>query len=454
VSATLLTLAACSSGGSSPSPDETTPSTPPASSVKPPSSGSTPHATWPTYHGDNQRTGVSAAAALRSPLRKAWSADLDGAVYAQPLVVGDSLVVATENNSVYALDARTGKERWRRHLGTPVPLDDLPCGNIDPLGITGTPAYDEDTGAVFLVTETTGAEHTLWALDARTGKPRWNRSLDVVDDRDRAAEQQRSALLVAGDRVYVAFGGLFGDCGNYVGYVAAVATDGAGPVLHYEVPTSREAGMWSPAGPVLDESGRHIYVASGNGEQTGGEYDGSDSVIRLSLDLRRTALFAPDTWPEDNAADLDLGSSSPVLVGDKVVIAGKRGTVYLLAADLGGVGGELSTLDGCAAYGGAAQIGTGVILPCSDGIRALRVDGNRMSWAWQATVAGSPAIARDVVYALDLEAGALVQLDLDSGKEIARVDLGAVSRFATPVPVGDSVYVGTLDGVVAVRGAA
>lgn len=387
-------------------------------------------------------------------MREAWSAELDGAVYAQPLVVGDSLLVATENNTVYALDARTGEERWRRHLGEPVPLSDLPCGNIDPLGITGTPAYDEATGDVYLVTESTGAEHTLWALDARTGGPRWSRSLDVVD-RDPAAEQQRSALLIAGGRVYVAFGGLFGDCADYVGYVAGVATDGKGPVLRYEVPTTREAGMWSPAGPVLDASGRSIYVASGNGEQVGGDYDGSDSVIRLSLDLRRTALFAPDTWPEDNGADLDLGSSSPVLVRDKVVIAGKRGTVYLLDADLGGIGGELSTLEGCAAYGGAAsaRAGGGVILPCADGIRALNVTGNRMTWRWQAAVAGSPVIADDVVYSLDLESGALVQLDLDTGKERSRVDVGPVSRFATPVPVDDLVYVGTLDGVVAISGA-
>jgi outer membrane protein assembly factor BamB len=412
---------------------------------------------WPTYHGDNQRTGVSTSDPLQQPLREAWSAGLDGAVYAQPLVIGDAVVVATENNSVYALDAASGEIRWRRHLGEPVPLSDLPCGNIDPLGITGTPVYDEKTGDVFLVTETAGVQHTLWAIDVRTGRPQWDRSLDVVDSRDPDAEQQRSALLLAGDRVYVAFGGLFGDCGNYVGYVAGVATDGNGAVLHYEVPTTREAGMWSPAGPVLDESGRHIYVASGNGEQVDGDYDGSDSVIRLSLDLRRTAFFAPDTWPEDNAADLDLGSSSPVLVGDKVVIAGKRGTVYLLDADdLGGIGGELSSLDGCAAYGGAARSSAdgGVILPCVDGIRALDVTGNRMSWEWQADVAGSPAVAQDVVYSLDLDAGALVQIDLESGKELGRVDVGAVSRFSTPVPVGSRVYVGTIDGVVAVRGSA
>jgi outer membrane protein assembly factor BamB len=446
LTAALFVPAACASDGSTPVDTPT--------SQQPPS-GAPPHSLWPTYHGDNQRTGVSTSGALEPPLREAWSTDLDGAVYAQPLVVGDALIVATENNSVYSLDAGSGDIRWRRHLGEPVRLSELPCGNIDPLGITGTPVYDEKTGDVFLVTETAGVEHTLWAVDVRSGEPQWSRSLDVLPGRDPDAEQQRSALLLADNRVYVAFGGLYGDCGNYVGYIAGVATDGGGPVLHYEVPTTREAGMWSPAGPVLDESGRHIYVASGNGEQVDGDYDGSDSVIRLSLDLRRTGLFAPDTWPEDNAADLDLGSSSPVLVGEKVVIAGKRGTVYLLDADdLGGIGGELDALGGCAAYGGAAQIGIGVLLPCVDGIRALKVDGEELSWQWQAAVSGSPAIAEDVAYSLDLDAGALVQLDLDSGEELGRVDVGPVPRFSTPVPVDARVYVGTADGVVAVRGAA
>src|SRR5690242_21541856 len=43
---------------------------------------------------------------------------------------------------------------------TPQPLSGLPCGNIDPLGITGTPAYDATTGSVFVVAETRSEEHT------------------------------------------------------------------------------------------------------------------------------------------------------------------------------------------------------------------------------------------------------------------------------------------------------
>jgi YVTN family beta-propeller protein len=392
---------------------------------------------------------------LKPPLHRAWSKGLDGAVYAQPIVVGRLLVVATEHNTVYALRPATGHVVWQRHLGAPVPQRELPCGNIDPTGITGTPAYDRATGSIFVVTETSGSRHTLHALDWRTGNQRWQRSLDVLPNRDRRAEQQRSALLVTHGRVYVALGGRFGDCGNYVGYLVGVATDGNGESIHYAVPTAREAGIWAPPGPVQDKTEGTIYVASGNGAEVGGNYDGSDSVIALTPGLKRIGLFAPSTWREDNAQDLDLGSSSPVInpVTMQVVIAGKRGTVYVLD-DLKGVGKAVAkTLPGCAAYGGAAFAGQLVVLPCADGIRRLDVAGAASRWDWQVPgVGGSPVIAGKRVYALNQDSGDLVEIDFDTGRVITQVNVGSVSRFATPVPVGSRVYVGTLNGVVAIGG--
>jgi outer membrane protein assembly factor BamB len=411
-----------------------------------------PEAAWPTYHGDNRRTGVSGSGAIHAPLHRAWSRQLDGAVYAQPIVVGKRLIVATENNTVYAFRRGGGHLIWRHHLGTPVPLSALPCGNIDPTGITGSPAYDRATGSIFVVTETTDSHHTLRALNWRNGHVRWHRSVDVLPNRDRHAEQQRGALLVAHGRVYVAFGGRAGDCGNYVGYVVGVPKDGTGRSVHYAVPTDREAGIWAPPGPIA--KGRSIYVASGNGAETNGQYDGSDSVIRLSPKLNKTGLFAPSTWQSDNAADLDLGSSSPVPVastGD-IVIAGKRGTVYLLNG-MHGIGGQADTLTGCAAYGGGATKGGLVVLPCDDGIRRLDVSGHHMQWRWQlGGVSGSPVIAGKRVYALDTDSGELVLARLGTGHETTRISVGGVSRFATPAPVGSFVYVGTLSGVVAIRG--
>ena len=446
-------LAACTSSGSAPAGPRPTSSSPIATSaapsVQPP--GAVLASSWPTYHGDNARSGYVDGPALRRPLHRAWERQLDGAVYAQPIVVGAFVIAATENNSVYALRADTGGVVWRRHLAPPVSRSRLPCGNIDPLGITGTPAYDVDSGFVLVVTETTGGRHDLHAIDARDGRVQWTRNLDVVD-RDRSAQQQRSAVLVSHGRVYVAFGGLFGDCGNYIGYVTGVRADGKGTVDHYAVPSGREAGIWAPPGLVEEPSGDLLF-AVGNGSETAGTFDGSDSVVRLSPGLERTAYFAPSTWAADNATDLDLGSSSPVLVRDKIVIAVKRGTVYLLSRSLGGIGGQLATLDGCAAYGGGATVRAAALLPCSDGLRRLDVNGSTMLWTWRvAAVAGSPLIVGDTAYALSSETGDLYGVDLATGRVATTIHVGEVTRFATPAPTGHGLVVGTTTGVVAISG--
>jgi len=103
---------------------------------------------WPTYHRDAARTGVAPARPAAGPLSIAWRRNLDGAVYGQPLVIGNTVIAATEGDSVYALDRASGRIRWRVKLGTPVPLSKLPCGDIDPLGITGTAVYDPANGTV------------------------------------------------------------------------------------------------------------------------------------------------------------------------------------------------------------------------------------------------------------------------------------------------------------------
>src|SRR5205823_15076588 len=113
-----------------------------------PGGGGHPAAAWPTYGRDVARSGVAAGVAAPGPLDVSWQVHLDGAVYGQPLLVGTMVIAATENDSLYALDQATGRVIWRRHVGTPVPLSALPCGNTDPPGITGTPAHDTAHGPV------------------------------------------------------------------------------------------------------------------------------------------------------------------------------------------------------------------------------------------------------------------------------------------------------------------
>jgi outer membrane protein assembly factor BamB len=81
------------------------------------------------------------------------------------------IVVATETDSVYGLDAH-GRQLWHISLGVPSPQYERPCGNINPLGITGTPVYSAQTGDVYLAAEHGGATvgHKLIALDLHTGK--------------------------------------------------------------------------------------------------------------------------------------------------------------------------------------------------------------------------------------------------------------------------------------------
>lgn len=454
-------LAACSSGatpgsdGSGPaSSAPTAASSPPASSRAAPP----PARDWPAYHGDARRSGVAdMPAAAGDPVVLA-RVDAGAAVYASPLVLDGTVVVATEADVVLGLGT-DGSTRWRTELGTPASRSELPCGNIDPLGITGTPAYDAGTGLVYLVAEHGGPpRHELVALDPRDGSVAWRRDVDLPGV-DRTAMQQRGALAVAAGRVWVPFGGLAGDCGDYKGRLVGAPLSGTGELVEYTVPTRREAGIWTPPGAVVDGRG-HLLVAVGNGASGPGDpYDHSDSVLDIDPSGAGGPVladsFSPATWAADNAADLDLGSQGPALVGDRwVFAAGKSGTAYVLRqGDLGGIGGEVSQAQVCASFGGTAVDGDVVYVPCTDGVTAVRIgaDGG-MSVLWRAdgSVTGSPVVGGGVVWSLD-PGGTLHALDPATGESRSATDVGAASRFATPAASGPLLVVPTLAGVTFVR---
>jgi outer membrane protein assembly factor BamB len=412
-------------------------------------------ADWTMYHDDPARTGYIAGVPDPSHLTIRWKHPLDGAVYAEPLVIAGKVVVATEHDSLYALDAQTGVIRWHLSVGTPVPLGDLPCGDIDPLGITGTPVYAPQTGLVYAVAEIQGPAHLLVGVDLKSGELKVRRLIDPPGATPQT-QQQRAALALDGDQIYIGFGGLDGDCGVYHGWIVASRADGTGPLLTYQVPTAREGGIWAPPGPVLDAEG-HLYVSVGNGASTQGSWDHSDSIVRLSPNLHLQDAFAPQRWQQDNANDLDLGSLGPVLLPNGLLVAaGKSGTGYLLHANhLGAIGGQLQTIALCnaGAYGGAAVSGQVAFIPCADGVRALQVTASaRLVPQWQAPrqVTGSPIIGGNTVYSLDPGGGRLYALDAATGAVRATLAVGPTSRFATAALSRNVLYVGTLTGVVAV----
>jgi outer membrane protein assembly factor BamB len=459
--AVLAAAAACSGsagGGTSTgsAPPSRTLTQAPASGNDNSGSGPHPAAAWPTYGRDFARSGVAAGVATPGRLAVSWRAHLDGAVYGQPLLVGTLVIAATENDSVYALDQATGRVIWRRHVGTPVPLSDLPCGNIDPLGITGTPVYNPASGLVYAVAETTGYHHVLVGISVRDGAVRVERDIPTPDGQPRY-DQQRPALTIQGGRVYVAFGGLYGDCGPYRGSVAGIPLSGAGPMISYVVPTPREGAVWGTAGPVTGPDGT-MYVSVGNGEETGSRFDDSDSVTALSPELHRTGVFAPTTWADDNAHDLDLGSTQPALLPDGMLLAdGKRGTAYLVkAAHLGGVGGQVAQAEVCEAYGGAAVLGSVVYEPCAQGgLAAVSTAGHkiRVRWRGPSQGQGSPVIGGGAVWVTDYQGGTLYELDQATGATRGSLSLGAtLPHFSSMSMTGSHAFLGTMEGVIAVGG--
>jgi hypothetical protein len=267
-----------------------------------------PNASWATYYGDIARSGHATNGPISpSNSRKQWtSPTLDGNVYAQPLMVGDRIVVATENDTVYSLNTTDGAIVWKRHLGEPVPGSSLPCGNVDPVGITGTPVLDARTNRIYAVGLVRPAHHVLFALDATTGRDVASTRVDA-NGADAAVHNQRGALTLSHGAIFVPYGGRYGDCGDYRGRLVSVAVtaNGFGKLASYTLPTQREGGFWAPPGPVIASDGS-VYLASGNSASSS-SYDYGNSVVRLTPNLRLVDSWAPTNWSTLNGGDTDVG---------------------------------------------------------------------------------------------------------------------------------------------------
>src|SRR5207253_7828275 len=152
------------------------------------------------------------------------SAMFAGRIYAEPLIVGSQMIVADEGNLVTALNAATGKMIWQTKVGNPVTMTFPPfqCGNINPLGITGTPVVDPVAGIVYAVAMEQPATYYLVGLDLQTGAARFPQVAIAPAGFDPYHQQQRTALTFANNRVYVGFGGYAGDCGTYHGWLVGV----------------------------------------------------------------------------------------------------------------------------------------------------------------------------------------------------------------------------------------
>ncbi len=420
---------------------------------------------WTVYHGDPSGAGVDSSGVTFSPAARAWtSPPLDGQVYGEPLEATGRVFVATENDTVDALAADNGDILWSTHLATPVPSDDLPCGDITPtVGITGTPVVDTSRGEIFVVADELvgGAPvHRLVGLDIYNGAVMLDEPADPPGAKT-SAILQRTGLALDDGSVVFGYGGNDGDCTSYNGWVVSAPEDG-GPIGSYEIePGGAQGAVWmGGAAPEVDVTG-NIWLATGNGSGSSSLPNGSDSVLELSPSLQLAQYFAPASWSGDNADDLDLGSSAPALLADGTVLqVGKSRTAYLLdASNLGGVGSQLvqATACGSDADGGDAVDGTTVYVPCLSGVEAIQTGSSPPGLAerWQAPSGsgGPPIVAGGLIWSIG--GGSLHGMDPTTGTTVEDVPVGSeANHFPTP-SVGDGLLLApSADAVVAYSGSA
>ncbi|WP_191334840.1 choice-of-anchor D domain-containing protein [Amycolatopsis acidiphila] len=323
---------------------------------------------------DDDEAGLVPSQVSAADFGQLFSANVNGQVYAQPVVANGVVVAATENNEVYGLDAVTGAQKWSVDFGPAWPASTVSCGDLVPnIGVTATPVYDPSTGTVYLtakVNDGPDAQHPHWylhALDAKTGAERAGFPTTIkgaptnnpsVPFNPMTAMQRPGLLLLDG----VVYAGFASHCDYtpYVGYIVGVnASTGAQTTIWAtEASASDEGGIWESGAGLLSDGPGRIIVATGNGIAPApgpGEDPPAtlgESVVRLAVNsdgsLTPQSFFSPHDNTKLNQDDADLGSGGPMALPSNfgttahprlVVQVGKDGRVYLLDADhLGGSG--------------------------------------------------------------------------------------------------------------------
>lgn len=259
-----------------------------------------------THHNDRFRTGANLGEARlnarnvnRDNFGKLFELPVDGQIYGQVLYVpsvdvkghGERNVAyaATMHNTVYCFDAdQAGPPLWHKSLGPSIQLPNRAIGprgykDIErEIGVISTPVISLERGTIYVVaaTENNGVfAHHLHALDLSSGDHKFGgpRELSgsVPGSGEGAAggvvsfisnrQNQRSALLLANDIIYIAFAA-YEDTQPYHGWIFGRSADTLEPLHMYNVtPDGEGAGIWQGGqGPSADDDG-NIYVMSGNG---------------------------------------------------------------------------------------------------------------------------------------------------------------------------------------------
>jgi hypothetical protein len=385
-----------------------------------------------TYHYDNLRTGWdNAESSLKynnvsnGKFGLLQTVALDDQVDAQPLVVRnqkanngksksnhDTVYVATESNTVYAIDATTGAVLYSTNLGTPVQTP-LGCNNNGPnVGIDSTPVIDLAANAMYVIAYTlVGSTPTykIHELDL-------SNLTDIVPPVVIAAthklsdgstysfnatyERQRPALLESNGNIYAGFGSFcdFGASisrGWLLGWQAGSLTPLAANRLTDSLagPSFFLSAIWmSGYGVAADPTG-NIYFVTGNSQS--GTYNGDtnvqESVVKVSSDMTQLlSVFTPSNVNQLDNNDTDFGAGGVLLLPTQntsatplAAAAGKQGTMFLMNQNsLGGFSSNYNnvlaqqSVGGC--WCGFSYFGSG-----SDSTQHIVASGGNSVTVWK-----------------------------------------------------------------------
>ena len=339
------------------------------------------HFTISTYHNDNSRSGINSQEKTLTPANvnvvsfgKLGSVPLQGAVFAQPLYISNVtmsdgnahnlVVVATEHDQVYGIDADTYQILWQRSfldsqgLITSIPTTDVNCNALGTeVGITGTPVIDPVSETVYLVAATKSMQtgqpqyfQRIYALNLQNGQDRVTPTTITTPEGDYGQalfdpllNLQRSSLMLYNANVYVSWASHC-DNGGYSGWVMAFNSGSLQNSMAWTPdPSGIQGGIWmSGGGPSVDASG-NILLASPRqlSDAPSGGTNYGDSVVRLTAvggKLTTADYFMPYDYTKLLNEDLDLGAGTPVLLPTQsgarypnlLITGGKDGTIYLL----------------------------------------------------------------------------------------------------------------------------
>jgi outer membrane protein assembly factor BamB len=311
---------------------------------------------WLTWGYDQQRSGWNRGETILSPknagkLKLLWSTKVSTppvntalTTLTSPIVVQgvatadgpkDMVYVVGIDDTVFAIDAGSGKIAWQKTFPNPAAALRKPsvnCGNTE----QATPVADKKNGVLYLTT----GDGKLRGLNLADGA-------DRIAATDMVAPFSRNwSLNLVGNLVYTAAGrGCGGTKDQPIepGTVAAMdVSDPAHPKLsRFYTGKGRPAGPWGAGGPVLGTQGLYVSTADGANNPGGGVYGNMILAVRPGASGLNDS-FVPPNWRYLNAKDLDLGSGGPVIFsfGSRTLVAtaAKEAVVYLLNADnLGGI---------------------------------------------------------------------------------------------------------------------